>query len=334
VNAAGSISREPSRSAPPRPETSGLLVVDKPAGPTSHDVVERVRLRLGAPGAGHLGTLDPGATGLLLIAVGAATRCVPVWQRGAKTYEATIRLGLETHTQDLQGEVLARREAIPAEAVIRDATLAFIGDIEQVPPMVSAIKVRGKRLHQLARRGESVARPARRVRVEEWTWLEFAPPDARCRIRCSGGTYVRALAHDLGRALGCGAAVAALRRLASDPFDLSRAVTIDDLERLEPEAIWSRAGIPLREALAHLPAIALSEDEARRIGHGNPIAREGGALVAARSGGAEPTHAEVLLTDESGTPLALAERRISETDGGAWLHPRVVFPWAVREGNS
>jgi len=307
------------------PETSGLLAVDKAAGLTSHDVVELVRRRLGAPGAGHLGTLDPGATGLLLIAVGAATRCVPVWQRGEKTYEATIRFGVETTTQDLEGEVVARRDTIPTEPAVREATPEFVGNLSQLPPMVSAIKVGGVRLHELARRGETAERAPRRVRVEEWSWLEFALPEARCRIRCSGGTYVRTLAHDLGRRLGCGAAVATLRRLRSEPFDLSHAVTLEELRHLEPEAIWSRAAL-LRESLAHLPSFRLSEDEARRIGHGNPVRREAGECGADRA----PERLEAVLVDGEGTPLALASRRADP--GGFWLQPQVVFPWAVREG--
>jgi len=319
------------RPAAPKPETSGLLAVDKPAGPTSHDVVEIVRERLEAPGAGHLGTLDPAATGLLLVAVGAATRCVTVWQRGEKTYEATIRFGLETSTQDLQGEVLARREALPAESAIREATREFVGDIEQLPPMMSAVKVGGRRLHTLARRGETAPRAVRRVRVEDWTWLGFSGDEARCRIRCSGGTYVRTLAHDLGRRLGCGGAVASLRRLRSEPFDLYRAVTLDELRALDAAAIWRRGGIPLREALAHLPNVVLSEDELKRIGHGNPVRRE--ALE--RDGVASP-RSEVVLLDADDRPQALAEWSAPATGTGvdaevAWLQPRVVFPWAVIE---
>jgi len=319
--------RVPAADRSASPLTSGLLVVDKPAGPTSHDVVELVRRRLRAPGAGHVGTLDPAATGLLLVAVGAATRCVPVWQRGLKTYEAAIRFGLETSTQDLGGEVIARGGSIPDEAAIRAASREFVGDLEQLPPMVSAVKVGGRRLHELAREGRTAERRARRVRVEDWSWLEFSAATARCRIRCSGGTYVRTLAHDLGRKLGCGAAIAALRRLASEPFDLSRAVTIDELRSLDTQAIWERAGIPLTESLAHLPSLSLTAEEATRVGHGNPVLRPGIAI-------AEPgERLSLLLCDASGMPLALAAARSDPHDSRlGWVQPDLVFPWAVREG--
>src|SRR5262249_9056112 len=155
--------------------------------------------RLPAPGAGHLGTLDPGATGLLLIAIGAATRCASVWQGGEKTYEATLRLGVTTASQDLSGEVLARVEPRVNEAGVRSASAAFTGDFEQIPAMGSAVRVGGRRLHELAREGVTVERAPRRVRVIEWTWLDVALPEARFRVRCSGGTYVRTLAHDLGQ---------------------------------------------------------------------------------------------------------------------------------------
>ena len=157
---------------------SGLLLVDKPAGVTSHDVVDRARRRLRARGAGHLGTLDPAASGLLVLALGAATRCATVWQSGAKTYEATVRFGVVTSTQDLQGEVLERREVALTEAEVRAAAVGFVGPIEQVPPMVSALKVDGRRLYRLARRGEVVERRARAVRVHSWEWLDFDLPEA------------------------------------------------------------------------------------------------------------------------------------------------------------
>lgn len=315
----------PTVTAAPTLDDSGLLGVDKPPGVTSHDVVALVRRRLPAPGAGHLGTLDPAATGLLMVARGAATRCVSLWQGGEKTYEATVRFGVTTDSQDLSGTVVARGEALPEEAAIREASRAFVGELDQVPPMVSALKVGGQRLHRLARRGVNVERAPRRVRVAEWTWLEFTPPDARFRVRCSGGTYVRTLAHDLGVRLGCGAALAALRRLRSEPFDLSRSVTLAQLQTLERDEILARGGVPLGEALAHFPRIEVLEAERSPLGHGHPLLRPAGQMPAL-AGAPVP----VVLADATGTPLAIAERRPDPLDTAlARLQPRLVFPWAV-----
>lgn len=324
------VARSAAAALPPAPETSGLLVVDKPAGPTSHDVVAIVRRALGAPGAGHLGTLDPAATGLLLVALGAATRCIHLWQGGEKTYEAEFRFGVETSTDDMAGEVVTRREVNVDEAAIRAASVPLTGDLRQVPPMVSALKVGGRRLHEMARAGLTVERAARPVRVSEWTWLEFRLPEARARIRCSGGTYVRALARDLGDTLGCGAALSALRRTRSEPFGLERAVTLEDLRARNASELWSQGGIPLGEALTGRPGLELSAEETEKLGHGNPFPRAvAGLPVAADSAANDP----LVLRDEAGTPLALAERRPDPFDPAVtWIQPRVVFPWAVDEG--
>jgi tRNA pseudouridine55 synthase len=257
---------------------------------------------------------------------------VPVWLGGEKTYEATIRFGVETRTQDLQGEVVAEREPVTDETRLREGSRMLVGDLDQVPPMVSAIRVRGQRLHRLARQGLEVARAPRRVHVAEWTWLEFSGREARCRIRCSGGTYVRTLAHDLGSRLGCGAALAALRRVRSAPFDLSRSVTVDALRVESPQEIWRRGGIPLAQSLAHLPHATIESSELALLGHGNPVrrSRESLAGVAAGTGSYG-----LVMTDVPGTPLALGEVRPDPADAtSAWLQPRVVLPWAVCEGRA
>ena len=321
--------------APPRgteaPATlpwSGLLAVDKSAGMTSHDVVEVVRRRLRAAGAGHLGTLDPGATGLLLLALGAATRCVPVWQGGEKTYEATLRFGVVTSTQDLEGEVLSRRPVDLDEARVRAASAAFVGDLQQVPPMVSALKIGGERLHRIARRGGTVERRPRPVRVSEWRWTAFALPEASFRVRCSGGTYVRTLAHDLGASLECGAALKALRRLRSEPFGLERAVTSGDLDRMAPAAVLAQAGIPLDEALEVLPSITLDEAAIAQVGHGQrpALAPPPGAVL-----GAGPR--SIVAREPGGRVIALGELVPDPAGPGRALFcPRTVFPWAVRQG--
>jgi tRNA pseudouridine55 synthase len=301
----------------------GLIAVDKPAGMTSHDVVVRVRRHLGSPGAGHLGTLDPAATGLLLIALGAATRAITVWQGGTKTYEATLRLGIVTRSQDLDGEVLERRPVDVDEARLRAAARDFTGVIAQVPPMVSALKVDGRRLHALARAGVEVERPARRVVVERWDWLRVELPEAAFRVRCSSGTYVRTLAHDLGMALGAGAALVSLRRTRSEPFGLDRAVPLEALERLTPEDAIARAGVPLDDALAVLPAVRLDDAARAAIGSGGRPAVDPGA--APLGGGPR----SVVFRDAAGLSLALGELRPA-ADGGAIACPRVVFPWALR----
>ncbi len=308
-------------------ERSGLLAVDKPAGPTSHDVVARVRRALGAPGAGHLGTLDPPATGLLLVAVGAATRCLALWQGGEKTYDAAFRFGIETATHDLAGAPVRHSDARPGEAAIREASRALTGDLLQVPPMVSAIKVGGRRLHVLAREGRTVERAPRPVRVAVWDWLEIAPDEARARIRCSGGTYVRALARDLGRALGCGSALASLRRLRSEPFGLERSVSGAELLEGDEASLWAKGGIPLDEALAVVPSLGLTAAEAAAIGQGRAIARPAADVPAPA-----PTAlgALLLLRGEDRTPLALAEPGPDAREAAVVrLQPRIVFPWAV-----
>jgi tRNA pseudouridine55 synthase len=306
----------------------GLLAVDKPTGVTSHDVVLRVRRRLGAPGAGHLGTLDPSASGLLVVALGAATRAIPVWQGGDKTYEGTVRFGIETDSQDLDGTVIAERPpgALDADRV-RAASAPFTGTIAQVPPMVSALKVGGQRLHALARRGVEVERAPRTITVHSWEWLGFALPDAQFRIRCSGGTYVRTLAHDLGRALGTGAVLAALRRTRSEPFGLERAIALPELERLEPAETLARAGIPIDRALEVLPAVTVDAGAAAALGVGGRprIGTHDGAPV---DGGPR----SVVFRDGAGRALALGELKSA---GDARIAcPHVVFPWAVRGGDS
>jgi tRNA pseudouridine55 synthase len=316
--------------APPSPAPfSGLLAVDKPAGVTSHDVVSLVRRHLRAPGAGHLGTLDPGASGLLLLALGAATRAIPVWQGGEKTYEATIVFGVVTASQDLQGRVLETRPVDLDEPRVRAATPAFVGELDQVPPMVSAVKVGGERLYRLARRGIEVERAPRRVRVASWEWLGFALPEARFRVRCSSGTYVRTLAHDLGQALGCGAAVKTLRRLRSEPFGLERSVSLRDLSQHPAEEVLARGGVSLDEALSVLPEVRLDDHAVAAIGYGGrPWIASGGAPLSAGP-------RSVVFRDVAGRALALGGLEPApERPGEALACPHVVFPWAVRQGRA
>ena len=318
--------------ARPGARLHGLLTIDKPAGVTSHDVVERVRRRFGAPHAGHLGTLDPAATGLLIIALGAATRCAVVWQGGEKTYEATLRLGVVTDSQDSTGRVLELHPVTVDEKALREASRAMVGDIDQVPPMVSALRVQGERLYRKARRGEVVERAPRRVHVASWEWGEIAFPDARFRVRCSGGTYVRTLAHDLGRHLGCGATLAGLRRLRSEPFGLERALSWRDLNEWAPLESWERSGIPLDQALAILPHVTVDLAGADAVGHGRAV-EVPPAIAAAIPEGKGPRSIVIRATD--GAALALGEIRRPAREGAPFeAEPQVVFPWAVREGRA
>jgi len=314
--------------AEPAPSYCGLLPIDKPAGMTSHDVVDRVRRRFRMRAVGHLGTLDPAASGLLMTALGPATRFAPVWQSGAKTYEGAVRFGLVTSTQDLQGEVLRRDDRRPSEDEIRAATRALTGEIAQVPPMVSARRVGGERLYRLHRRGETVERAARTVTVHRWEWRRFDPLDAHFEITCSGGTYVRTLAHDLGEALGCGAALASLRRLASEPFGIESAVPLRRLIAEPHETVWAQSGWSLERALAHLAQLVLEPAECEDVGFGRrpeiPIER---ARALPLSGGPR----SVVLVDSDGAVLGLGELESAE-GGGARVCPHVLLPHAVRDG--
>lgn len=233
----------PAGGSAPGPAVSGLLVVDKPAGPTSFEVVKRVKRALGVRVAGHGGTLDPAATGVLAVLVGDAVRLQQFLSDGDKSYEAVVAFGAATTTEDAEGEVTERGDATPLDAArIRAALPAFTGLIRQVPPMYSAVRVGGRRLHEAARAGEEVAREPREVRVDALELVDLDPapaPDglrrARLRVRCGKGTYVRTLAADLGRALGVPAHLAALRRTWASGFDVAEATPLEAAEALSRE---------------------------------------------------------------------------------------------------
>jgi tRNA pseudouridine55 synthase len=230
----------------------GVLVVDKPAGMTSHDVVDRVRRIAGTRRVGHTGTLDPSATGVLVLCLGRATRLVTALQAGTKTYAAVAQLGVTTTSEDLDGEVVTRTSADHLdENTVCGALGAFQGEIDQVPPMVSAIRIDGERLHERARRGEVVDRPARRVVIESILLDRFTPGETAevgFLVACSAGTYVRSIARDLGERLGVGGALSSLRRVANGPFTVTEAVTLDELEA-DPSALARHLLTPL-DALA------------------------------------------------------------------------------------
>jgi len=257
----------------------GILVVNKPRGMTSHDVVARVRqlTRHAARRVGHAGTLDPMATGVLLVCLGRATRVAEYLTGSDKTYRAVLRLGVETDTYDAEGQVVAARPVNVTEAEVQAALCGFVGEIDQVPPMYSALKRDGKPLYKLARKGIEVEREPRHVRMYEITLRTFEPPDVTMDVRCSSGTYIRSLAHDIGAALGCGAHLIELTRLASGSFSIDEAVKLEDLRGLAGLEGLLR---PLDAALQDLPAVTLDADQARRVTVGQSISLEGVAASA------------------------------------------------------
>ena len=252
---------------------TGVLNIDKPQGITSHDVVARVRRLTGIRRVGHAGTLDPLATGVLLVCVGPATRFIEYPQQGKKIYETTIRLGEETDTYDAEGRVVATAPVPDFSVEELERTLdAFRGEIMQTPPMYSAIKQGGKPLYQLARAGKEVERPPRPVTIYDITILQWRNPDLTLRITTSPGVYIRSIAHDLGQALGVGGHVRALRRIASGAFRVEDAVTLTALEAAGKD--WPRYLHGLRGALSMLPPIILTAEQARRFRHGQRIPLE------------------------------------------------------------
>lgn len=253
----------------------GLLNINKPAGPTSHDIVAGVRRGARVKKVGHAGTLDPMATGVLVVCVGAATRLSQYAMGSRKTYLARVRFGIETDTYDAGGTVTAQSDA-PLERDAVDAALgAFRGDIEQIPPMYSAIKQDGQKLYELARAGHEVERSARPVTIHRMEMTAWDPPFATLRVECSAGTYIRSLAVDLGRAVGTGAHLAALERAASGPFTIEEAVTWDDLDAAMASGTWRDYLLPPDMALADYPRVDLTAEEAEDIRHGRLIPVDG-----------------------------------------------------------
>jgi tRNA pseudouridine55 synthase len=239
--------------------------VDKPTGMTSHDVVDVVRRRIGTRKVGHAGTLDPMATGLLLIGVGRATRLLRFLGDLPKIYEGTLRLGIETTTLDAEGEVVRETVVDVSEGEVGAAMRGLVGESLQRPPAYSAVKVGGRKLYEAAREGERLEAEPRPIRVDAFDLVSFETPDASFRVACSGGTYVRVLAADVGDALGCGAHLIALRRTAIGPHAVDDAVPPD------------RAGepLPMEAAVEHLPRLDLDTEEARAASHGRPLGPAG-----------------------------------------------------------
>jgi len=283
-------------------QTAGLVVVDKPAGITSHDVVSRVRRLAGTRKVGHAGTLDPMATGVLLVGINRATRLLGHLMLTTKGYDATIRLGVSTHTDDAEGDVVATcpTDDLTEEAV-RAGLAAMVGEIDQRPSAVSAIKVDGKRAYDRVRAGEDVELPARRVRIEAIDLTRVELPELDISVRCSSGTYIRAIARDLGETLGVGGHLTALRRTAVGPFGLDDAHTLDQLGE-------DFTALPIAEVARRcFPSLDLDETQAADV-------RVGRRLAIAVD---DPAPHAVFAPD--GEFLALYER------AGSDLRPRAVF---------
>lgn len=288
----------------------GLVVVDKAPRWTSHDVVAKLRGVYGQRRIGHAGTLDPDATGVLLVGLGRATRLLRYLQEAGKEYRGRVVFGVATDTLDASGAVLERTEMAVTRDEVDLAARAFVGDIEQVPPMVSALKVGGRRLYEMARAGEEIERTARPVRIDELVVEEFEPgayPEATIRVACSSGTYVRTLAADLGAALGGCAHLGSLRRLRVGSFTLDEARPIEAVEA-DPDAA---VRVPT-EAVRDLECVQVDVERARAVAHGATFAAP--ALLGDRDG-AGP----FAIVDDAGALLAVYERR------GAGVKPSVVL---------
>ena len=262
-----------------RQQISGILNIDKPAGMTSHDVVDRVRRISGQRRVGHAGTLDPAATGVLVVCLGQATRVAEYLMSSDKLYRAQIRLGVSTDTHDAEGEVTATAEVDVGEEEARGVLASFVGSIQQVPPMYSALKREGVPLYKLARQGITVERDPRSIEIHGIVLLDWNPPLFTMQVKCSPGAYIRALARDLGQKLGCGAHLHSLTRLASGHFTLEKAVSLNELaeafayfdEAQYRQGNWQEIVHPLDEALLDFEPVVVDAQTEKRIRHGQQV---------------------------------------------------------------
>ncbi|MCJ7872636.1 tRNA pseudouridine(55) synthase TruB [Phaeobacter sp. J2-8] len=291
-------------------DISGWLVVDKPAGPTSTAVVNKIRWAFEAKKAGHAGTLDPEATGLLAVALGEATKTVPFVTDAMKAYEFTVRWGAATNTDDADGEVIDTSDSLPTDDQIKDALGQFVGDIEQVPPQFSAVKIDGERAYKLARDGEAVEIAARPLWVEELLLVDRPDADtAVFEMTCGKGGYVRSIARDLGRVLGCLGHVVTLRRIWSGPFDLENAVTLEQVEALARTAEIDALLLPLETGLQDLPEVHCGVEALTRLRNGNPAEVTGG----------NAEFGDTVWASHQGVPVAVGEYRAGK------IQPSRVF---------
>ncbi|MBW2273103.1 MAG: tRNA pseudouridine(55) synthase TruB [Deltaproteobacteria bacterium] len=289
-----------------KPGPAGFLVVDKPPGVTSHDVVDAARKWLGTRRIGHLGTLDPQATGVLPLAVREATKLIPFLDQVPgepvlKSYKGVVRFGIETDTLDAEGAVTRRYEgALPSKEEVEAALEGFRGEIEQIPPMYSAVKKDGVPLHRLARKGEEVEREPKKVRIHRLELARYEATESELVVDCSPGTYVRVLASELGARLGCGGHLLCLRRLRSGPFDTSHALSAEQLEKEAAEGVIESRLISPADVMG-LPVLTLTDDGVRRVLNGGDVSP--GARLRVSPG------ARVLVVDSNERLLAITELR-------------------------
>ncbi|WP_224825000.1 tRNA pseudouridine(55) synthase TruB [Cognatishimia sp. MH4019] len=291
-------------------DISGWLVVDKPAGITSTAVVNKVRWAFDAKKAGHAGTLDPEATGVLAVALGEATKTVPYITDALKAYVFTVRLGQATNTDDAEGEVIAQSETRPSDAEIAAALPQFIGDIQQVPPKFSAVKIDGERAYKLAREGENVQIAARDLYVDSLEVLERPDADhVTLEMVCGKGGYVRSIARDLGESLGCHGHVRELRRVWSGPFEASDGITLETLDEMAKSPELDDFLRPLEQGLDDLPELKCTAEGAARLRNGNP-----GMMIASNA-----EYGDEAWASYEGKAVAVGVYKAGE------LHPNRVF---------
>jgi tRNA pseudouridine55 synthase len=250
---------------------SGVLIIDKPTGMTSHDVVQIVRNGTHIRRAGHTGTLDPRASGVLVVLVGPAVRLSEFISASEKRYQAVLRLGLTTDTYDMDGRVLTSSPVNISYEELEDTLNTFIGEVDQIPPAYSAIKINGEKAYERARRGEDVELEPRKVRVDSIELLDWESPEAIIDIQCSSGTYIRSLIHDLGEKLGCGATLVGLRRTKNGRFGLRDAVSLRRLQEAFVNGDWYRFLIPAAEALGDWYTVELTIDQVDQVRHGHRV---------------------------------------------------------------
>lgn len=294
---------------------SGVLVVDKPVGMTSHDVVQVIRNGTGLRRAGHTGTLDPRASGVLVVLVGPAVRLSEFVSASDKRYQAIIRLGSATDTFDADGKITQPEQQVNVtEAQFEKVLATFVGEIEQVPPPYSAVKVQGRKAYEMARQGEEVELAPRKITVHHLEVLEWAPPEVVIDVHCSSGTYVRSLANDLGNTLGCGAYLVGLRRTKSGRFSLRDATPLRKLQEAFNAGNWYQYLIPAAEALAEWPSVELSPDDVENVRHGHRVKAD----PAAKPG-------SVRGVSTQGELVALMELVTGETGDPEWQPKKVFF---------
>lgn len=287
----------------------GLMLVDKPIGPSSHKIVSIVRKGTGIRKVGHAGTLDPRASGVLVLCLGAATRLSEYLSNASKRYEAKIRFGTSTETYDAEGDAIRITGTAPQEDEIRSILPDFTGEIEQIPPPYSAIKIQGKKAYELARKGETVELEPRKITIYHLDFVGYTPPDLTLSVECSAGTYIRSLAHDLGEKLNTGAHLANLSRVKSGPFTLEECVSLFDLEQCFLSGDWEQYLRPAYEALPELPTINIAGTILDDVLNGRRIPAEGTVDGMARAIGPD------------GDLVAILE---AAEDGSLW-HPKKVF---------